>query len=159
MTPRVSLLVLFVVLTASVSRAFKAAVYEHVQLHDAPSRADAIALNVARYVEVVQEAGRKQMDMIVFPEGGLMFGMITSGELSKYAEDIPDPGANPCHSENKAHFPVLANLSCAAESNHIYVVANFYDKKPCQPGKPCPDKTLYYNTNVAFDRNGTVVSR
>ncbi|CAN7979545.1 unnamed protein product, partial [Ixodes pacificus] len=99
-------------------------------------------------------------DIIVFPEKGLMLGLDDRQKLSLHAEDIPDVGALPCL-EGGDLAPVLAALSCLARDNRIYVVANVYDHKPCPPRRtPCPpDGVLFYNTNVALDRNGTLVSR
>ncbi|KAH8038707.1 hypothetical protein HPB51_002851 [Rhipicephalus microplus] len=48
-----------------------------------------------------------------------------------------------------------------AQNNSIYLVANLIDRKPCnESDHSCPrDKVKYFNTNVAFDRNGTLVAR
>ncbi|KAG0433367.1 hypothetical protein HPB47_019988, partial [Ixodes persulcatus] len=99
-------------------------------------------------------------DIIVFPEKGLMLGLDDRQKLSLHAEDIPDAGALPCL-EGGDLTPVLAALSCLARDNRIYVVANVYDHKHCPPGRTScpPDGVLFYNTNVALDRNGTLVSR
>lgn len=99
----------------------------------------------------------QKADMIVFPEDGIMFSFSKWADVNTTAEDVPDAGAVPCV-DKKDHLPVLTNLSCMAKENQMYVVANLIDKKPCTR-QPCPEKTVFYNTNVAFDRNGTLVSR
>lgn len=70
MTPQVSLLAFCALLTASASWAFKAAVYEHVPIYNVnASRADVISQNVARYIEIVQEAGKKVRTFAVYRHG------------------------------------------------------------------------------------------
>lgn len=140
--------------------AFKAAVYEHVQMGNPfnETREVVVAKNLAVYAEAAREAAARNAEMIVFPEDGIMFGFLKWDDVNKTAEDVPNVGAVPCL-DAKDHLPVLKNLSCLARENQMYLVANLVDKKPCTKG-PCPgNNTFFYNTNVAFDRNGTLVSR
>lgn len=51
-------------------------------------------------------------------------------------------------------------LSCAAQLNKIYVVINIIEKSWCTIKDLCPkNKVLYYNTNVVFDRDGTIIAK
>ncbi|XP_040358039.2 vascular non-inflammatory molecule 2 [Ixodes scapularis] len=149
-------------LTAGTCCAFKAAVYEHVLLGDPANESfeALVAKNLDSYVQAVRAAAAQGCDIIVFPEKGLMLGLDDRQKLSMHAEDIPDVGASPCL-EGGDLAPVLAALSCLARDNRIYVVANVYDHKPCPTGRTScpPDGVLFYNTNVAFGRDGTLVSR
>lgn len=149
-------------LCAGTGLAFKAAVYEHVQQqggqHD--DRAKIVVANLEIYRNVTKNASRENADIIVFPEDGILYGLKDREEVSKWAENVPEPGVLPCLDENVT-TPLLANLSCMARESRIYLVANIIDKKPCNASDHgCPrDKIKYLNTNVAFSRNGTLVSR
>lgn len=151
--------VLVGLLCAGTGLAFKAAVYEHVQRgdHDWEQR---VAATLEIYRNATKNASLELADIIVFPEDGILFDLKDREEVNKWAEDIPEPGVLPCLKENVT-TPLLANLSCMAQESHIYLVANIIDKKPCNTSDHgCPrDKIKYFNTNVAFDRNGTLVSR
>uniref|UniRef100_V5I2E9 Putative biotinidase and vanin n=1 Tax=Ixodes ricinus TaxID=34613 RepID=V5I2E9_IXORI len=156
---RVFLSQLVICILASGAWAFRAAVFEHVQLGSpaTEARSEVVAKNLAAYKEAAKQAAAEKADMIVFPEDGIMFGFSKRADVDATAEDVPEKGGVPCV-DKKDHLPVLANLSCMAKENQMYVVANLVDKKPCTR-QPCPEKTIFYNTNVAFDRNGTLVSR
>ncbi|XP_075537853.1 pantetheinase-like isoform X2 [Dermacentor variabilis] len=145
-------------LCCSAAYAFKAAVYEHVQDVLSKERAEAVAANLAAYRLATANASRENADIIVFPEDGILYQFKNREEAGKWAEDIPKAGVVPCGSEET---PLLANLSCLAKDHKMYLVANIVDKKPCNESEhDCPrDKVKYFNTNVAFDRNGTLVSR
>jgi hypothetical protein len=51
----------------------------------------------------------------------------------------------------------IKRLSCAARDGGIYVVANLIERQFCQDC--AADNYLIYNSNVAFDANGTLVAR
>lgn len=73
----------------------------------------------------------------------------------------------PCNS-SEDYEDYLKRLSCAAANRSSYLVVNLKEKSVCTAetqaiigdNRPC-SSTGYnlYNSNVAFDRNGTVVSR
>lgn len=54
-------------------------------------------------------------------------------------------------------------MSAAARDNQIYVVINTRELMDCtrnDTGEYCPElKEYIFNTNVVFDRNGTVIDR
>ncbi|GBN20527.1 Pantetheinase [Araneus ventricosus] len=134
--------------------------------------------------EAFSQFGRTGMcrgaDILVFPESGLLpFEKPSRDWLLAFIEDIPDPkevAANPC--SEPAVFrdrPILSNLSCLARHNNIYVVANTADYKKCDVKTRCDkDKTnpsvsnctscpddghFFYNTNVVFGRDGTLIAK
>lgn len=147
-------------LCAGTGLALKAAVYEHVQQQGGLDREKMVTANLEIYGNATKNASQEHADIIVFPEDGILYGLKDREEVSKWAEDIPEPGVLPCLDKNVT-TPLLYNLSCMARANNIYLVANIIDKKPCNASDhSCPrDKIKYFNTNVAFSRNGTLVSR
>lgn len=103
------------------------------------------------------------LDIIIFPEMTLN-NMGTAVETPE-----PDAKVSPCTDVN---FPenLIKQLSCSARTHNRYVVVNVVTKTPCPDadmtanGDPrdCadrPDGFSYYNTNIVFDRSGTVISR
>lgn len=56
---------------------------------------------------------------------------------------------------------VLHRLSCLAQENKVFIVANIGTKQPCTHSDPkCPPDGRYqFNTNVAFNDNGTLIAR
>lgn len=150
-------LLLTAVLCFGTAHAFKAAVYEHVQ-SNATSRETAVAANLDAYWQATANASSEGADIIVFPEDGILYRLKNREEVGKWAEDIPEDGVMPCGSQQ---MPLLSNLSCMAKNHSIYLVANIIDRKPCnESDHSCPrDKVKFFNTDVAFSRNGTLISR
>lgn len=51
----------------------------------------------------------------------------------------------------------LRKLSCAAKQYNVYLVVNYIEKEDC---KDCGgDNINLYNSNIVFDRKGTIISR
>lgn len=61
------------------------------------------------------------------------------------------------------YFQILVTISSAARQNEIYVVINIEEFLNCNinsDNEYCPQLNLYlFNTNVVFDRNGTIIDR
>lgn len=104
------------------------------------------------------------MDIIVFPENGLLPVLSRTREtVYPFLEDIPGPESqeNSCLMRETANNYIRRTLSCLARDYSMYVVANMGDKKYCKEtddGCP-PDGRFQYNTNVVFDKDGTLVAR
>lgn len=162
------------------SNFYTAAVFEHVRYDDVVKGLTpqfAIKKNLDSYNTATKTAARQGADIIVFPEWGLYHhDSRNQSTILLFAEDVPDPTKevwNPC--EDQAIFkgrPVLQRLSCMARDNALYLVANIVDIKKCFPQESCktsdcsqdnrqcpPDGQKFFNTNVVFNRKGTLVSR
>ncbi|XP_055845560.1 vanin-like protein 2 isoform X2 [Episyrphus balteatus] len=116
--------------------------------------------NLAAYLEIIASQEAAETDIIAFPEGTL-----NSVLQSTF---VPDPTSNivPCKQSQYAHF--LQKLSCQAQISQKYIVVNLIEKENCtketqaakNDPRPCSNDGLnIFNTNVVFDRNGTVISR
>lgn len=117
------------------------------------------------YEKAATVAARKGADIIVFPEYGIFPPNSREG-LKNYLEQTPDPRevwANPCEQKEEfANRTILYTLSCMAKKSNIVVVAASGDIQPCVPqndSKCRDDGVNQFNTLVAFDRNGTLISR
>ena len=106
----------------------------------------------------------ENLDIIVFPEMTLN-GMETAVETPE-----PDDKLSPCINENYTEGNLVKLISCSARTYQRYVVVDIVTKTPCPDiemttngdKRKCTDredKMSYYNTNVVFDRNGTLISR
>eukprot|EP01127_Copromyxa_protea_P017652 TRINITY_DN5414_c0_g2_i1.p1 TRINITY_DN5414_c0_g2~~TRINITY_DN5414_c0_g2_i1.p1 ORF type:complete len:272 (-),score=53.92 TRINITY_DN5414_c0_g2_i1:29-844(-) len=138
------------------SATYKAAIASH-QIADAPNVQDAIVQNLALYKEHASLAKANGAQIVVYPE----FGIDNSGTLNnrqnalQFGETIPSAGVILCGNNS---FPlIIQTLSCLAKQNSIVVVANVYDKQPCN--QSCADNQYLYNTEVAFDEQGRLISK
>lgn len=161
--PLFSFLLISVTTCACARDYYTAAVLEHRRRGDTKvdSPQEVILKNLDIYARSVHVAKEKGADMIVFPEFGL-FPHDTRTAMKPYHEYVPDPSQacyNPCNNPSEYNRTILHTLSCLAKNNSIYLVANMADIQPCT-GTHCRDDGVYqYNTNVVFDRNGTLVTR
>ena len=168
------LLALFLMVKASVaSKGYTAAVYEHATIFKSgvQTRSEALEVmkeNIAVFQEKSRIANEKGADMIVFPEDGLYGFTFTRDEMYLYLDDIPNPSSlskswNPCTDPDRfKNTEVLHILSCMARNFSIAVVANMGDVKYCNKTSDpsCPDDGRYqFNTDVAFDTDGTLLAR
>ncbi|BFZ23470.1 hypothetical protein BsWGS_26509 [Bradybaena similaris] len=152
---------------------FKAAVYEHRVVNPRPpgvaTRAEALRYmmrNVDIYKTQAVEAKAQGADILVFPEDGIYGLNFTRESIYNYLEQIPEPLApawSPCNDPDLHQgTEILRELSCIARNNSMFLVANMGDKQPCniKTVRSCPEDGRYqFNTNVAFDPNGTLVAR
>ncbi|XP_046739491.1 vanin-like protein 1 [Diprion similis] len=125
--------------------------------------------NAENYVTIMEKAATYSTDIIVFPESSLTMGLDSSDTertlFPLYSSFIPDPGTDvPCDNSSTVVMEALRLISCGAKNNSMYVVVNLHEKENCTTtgtsSRPCPsDGYFYYNTNVAFDRKGAIVSR
>ncbi|XP_035231265.1 biotinidase-like [Stegodyphus dumicola] len=122
-----------------------------------------IAQNLAFYKIATAVAKMKGADIIVFPEYGIL-PPLTRKKLKPYLEVIPDPKEvkiNPCNERREyQNRPILYTLSCMAQQNEVAIVANLGAIQTCGGEDRCPeDGSFYFNTNVVFDKNGTLLVR
>ncbi|KAF5283860.1 hypothetical protein FQA39_LY04680 [Lamprigera yunnana] len=106
------------------------------------------------YFAFMEQAGRENVDIIVFPEYGLTGSQLTNEDLQKFGIELPNPSNNvlPCIVQN-SYNQLLTNLSCAAKRNKIYVVANVIEKINED------ENVEYHNTNIVLDRYGILIAR
>ncbi|XP_034483901.1 vanin-like protein 2 [Drosophila innubila] len=116
--------------------------------------------NYDGYVEIINSENAKATDIIVFPEATL------NGLNSTSFVPDPEKNINPCLEDAEFNYyaEFLVKLSCAARNVSKYIVINLSERQLCsdtpEDTRPCaPNGFNVFNTNVVFDRNGTVVSR
>lgn len=154
-------------------RTFKAAVYEHAVIlptyrQTAVPRGVALEnmmKNLLIYQQQAERAAAEGADIIVFPEDGLYGMSMTRVAMEPYLEYIPDPNVekwSPCNDPGRHRdSEVQQFLSCLARNYSMYVVANVGDFQPCEAtNSMCPkDEHYQYNTNVVYDRTGTMIAK
>lgn len=112
--------------------------------------------NLNEYTKIILSSETKDVDVLVFPESTL-----NNLETAVY---VPEPQLeiSPCDSKDSTFDVILKNVSCSAKKTKKYVLINLTEKTDCDTDKDkkCPDsKIKYYNANVVFDREGTIVSK
>jgi pantetheine hydrolase len=104
------------------------------------------------------------LDIIVFPEMTLN-SMATAVEIPEVDEKL-----SPCDSDKFQAGNSMKQISCAAKTHQRYVVVNMVTKAKCPDPEMIANKDprncsaradgfSYYNTNIVFDRKGTLISR
>ncbi|XP_065082277.1 vanin-like protein 1 [Ochlerotatus camptorhynchus] len=113
-------------------------------------------IHLQAYKELMRSEEAKLTDIVVFPE-------LTLNTLMDPIP-VPDPqdAIIPCVQDSP---DLLAQLSCLAIETGKYIVINLSesfdcDSLPPEDLRPCDPAAYHrYNTNVVFDRNGTLVAR
>ncbi|XP_055597095.1 vanin-like protein 1 [Uranotaenia lowii] len=128
--------------------------FDYTDKEDLPP-ANYTAQAIQRYASIINSVEADPVDILVFPEYGL-----SSSEMASFVPDPRDRIA-PC---NLLHYePVVRDMSCLARHRRKYLVVNLVEKARCpEPfdDRPCPSDELYrFNTNVVFDRHGTVIGK
>lgn len=141
---------------------YMAAVVEYSPvIYDTPRAT--ILENVNQYETIISNASHYGVDIIVFPEAGLTGVHIPAerDQAKEYLVEIPSPesATRPC--SDSTCDKVLQKLSCAANENKIYVAVNLLEIQYCSKDEvDCPEDCAYfYNTNIVFDREGTIIAR
>ena len=146
--------------------AYKAAV---VEFRPDNTNENRIQNNLDGYSTILQNLGRGAVDIIVFPEAGLL-GLSASinnrDAIYPYLEQIPEPNQdgsptiNPCIDSSYSHHSILHQLSCFARDFETVIVANMGEVQNCSGVKECPKDGRYqYNTNVVFESDGRLIAR
>ncbi|XP_067267156.1 biotinidase [Chanodichthys erythropterus] len=153
---------------------YVAAVYEHrVRLNSNPrvpldrrSALEHMKQNLHVFEEQTVLAAQQGAQIIVFPEDAIHGFNFTRASIAGYLETVPDPQEvtwSPCADPHR--FPdteVLQSLSCMAQKNRLFVVANMPSRQSCnRTANPrCPANGQYqFNTNVVFSDQGVIVAR
>ncbi|XP_045454230.1 vanin-like protein 1 [Melitaea cinxia] len=116
------------------------------------------AVNLQNYVTLIQDAAQQGADIVVFPEMTLTSGRSVVVPMNGTLREYPVPAVYP-----DLYDEILVTISSAARQNEIYVVINIEEFLNCiinSDNEYCPQLNLYlFNTNVVFDRNGTIIDR
>lgn len=109
------------------------------------------------YVALIGQAAAAEADIIVFPEATL-----TQPDQSQLVPQ-PEDRIAPYLSQDYPSDGLMSRISEAALRNRIYVVINLTMRRPCESVatvRVCEphETTVRFNTNVVFDRSGTVIS-
>ncbi|XP_060798616.1 biotinidase [Neoarius graeffei] len=160
--------------TAEEDLFYTAAVFEHqVLLNPEPKVAvgrKAALQHMDRNLEVFEKqatsAAQQGAQILVFPEDAIHGFNYSRASIAGYLETVPDPGAvtwSPCADPDRfQNTEVLHRLSCMAQKNSLFLVANMPDCQPCNRSVDplCPaDGRYQFNTDVVFSDNGTIVAR
>jgi predicted amidohydrolase len=116
---------------------YKAAVLEY-QPTVADTAQNTILKNLEEYRKFAEKAAAQQVDILVFPEYGLTTLVV---DPEDYAVKITNTNEN----------VVIKKLRLLARDHHIYVVVNLLEE--------VGEQEIYYNTNLVFDRTGSVISK
>ncbi|XP_015178474.1 PREDICTED: vanin-like protein 2 [Polistes dominula] len=142
------------------SKSYVAAVVEFAPSNVANNSKQTIQSNVARYEKLIQDASAQTADIIVFPEDGITtYHLPQKSEMDSVSTVIPSARFTPCTQHLDGMTEELKRLSCAAMKNQIYVVINIAERVPCYDNECPKGESLYYNSNVVFDRNGTIIAK
>ncbi|KAG5264343.1 hypothetical protein AALO_G00252700 [Alosa alosa] len=156
------------------SPSYVAAVYEHLVVLNPNPR---VALGRRAALEHMQKnldvfeqqaalAAQQGAQILVFPEDAIQGFNFTRASIAGYLEAVPDTTEvtwNPC--SERARFPdteVLQRLSCMAQKNSLYLVANMAGIQVCNSTTDAhcpPDGRYQFNTDVVFTSDGTLVAR
>eukprot|EP01125_Pyxidicula_operculata_P013552 TRINITY_DN449_c1_g1_i1.p1 TRINITY_DN449_c1_g1~~TRINITY_DN449_c1_g1_i1.p1 ORF type:complete len:514 (+),score=97.13 TRINITY_DN449_c1_g1_i1:62-1603(+) len=152
------------------SNTYKAAVVEyapHLPPYNVTERSEALRVmmsNMDEYEIFLRNSSTQNVDIIVFPEDGL-YGpnFQTKQSILPFLEPIPDTVVNPCdtwNGEKQAISPITYRASCLAFKYGIALVMNMGDIVPCVDNSTCPPEGHFqFNTQVAFDKNGTFLAK
>ncbi|KAK4878068.1 hypothetical protein RN001_010574 [Aquatica leii] len=122
--------------------------------------AERVRKNVDGYLKILDDIGKKhKLDIVVFPEATLTITAFveTKIDLSPYTFEISDSSDSLCTTQETTS---LTRLACAAQKLKTYMVINLYERARCKPTSECSKIGWeFYNTNIVFDRNGSVISK
>lgn len=125
--------------------------------------ADIIKNTQTAYLNFIDEAHEKNVDILVFPEAtfNYHFAFEKRELLLEYAIELPDPEHLVTPATETSRFSsILVNFSQNIRKNQVYTLINIVEKENCANTIKCSETGWnLYNTNVVFDRNGTIISR
>lgn len=95
---------------------------------------------------------------MVFPEYGLTgFHDDVQDNTNAYSTALPEVGVAPADYDSSTttnYSKALIDLSLAAREFGVYLVVNLIER-----AQNASNATVFYNTNVVFDRNGAVLAK
>ena len=110
--------------------------------------------NIDLYLKFINSTDTENLDIIVFPEMTLS---LNDSSL------VPNPVDKVVPCESEIYKGLVSQISCAAKNRTKYIVINLTEKSKCpEPNdpRPCaPNGENLFNTNIVFDRSGTVISK
>lgn len=167
--PFFSFLVAVILCIYVVAADYVGAVAEHTVFmgKDTDSSAYKLNVNLDIYANLTALASTRKVQILVFPEFGLVPANADSREsLYPYAEVIPavNPSspAIPCTDATFSDKVIMQRMSCAARDNRVALLVNTVDYVSCEAATDsnCPSDNHYqYNTNVVFDETGRFVAK
>ena len=108
---------------------------------------------------------KQDVDLIVFPESGLMTGIRNRQMALQYSIQMPNKLTGLCENIEDIYdlsVSILKRLSCLAMKYEIFIVAQMLDKQPCNKNQTteCRDDGYYiFNTAIMFDRTGQLIAK
>ncbi|XP_023232354.1 pantetheinase-like isoform X2 [Centruroides sculpturatus] len=164
------MLATFLVLSSSIDAEipkrnwYVAAVFEHIHRSMVgPFNVSAVLDNLEAFSQAADVAAQHDVDILVFPEMAILPPSQSRQQIFPLLEEVPDPEKvewNPCVEGDEKENVITRNLSCSARRNNMYVVGNLGRKEKCEGDSGCPyDGYYHFNTNVVFDREGTLIAR
>ncbi|XP_076267927.1 vanin-like protein 1 isoform X2 [Rhynchophorus ferrugineus] len=125
---------------------YRVAVIEHNSV-DQSTPALTIEKNLVDYVNSIEFAKKNSAKMVVFPEYGLT-DLVQDPE--DYAIELP-----PLYTSNfSASDDTLLRLSNTAKEHAVYLVVNLLERE-----RDSSNKSTFYNTNIVFAKNGTLITK
>jgi len=160
------LTILLALVNLNVEGRYIAGVVQHVVVEGATNPRDIINQNLVAYKLHAEAAGKRGVNMLVFPEFGLGGEVQSRNGLYPYLEDIPDISNGqviiPCLTVNPQTHPITVNASCWAREYNLTSAIEYYDLKICDTTSDpnCPaDGRYQYNTEVVFDSEGKIIAK
>ena len=152
-------------LCLSLSATYKAAVVEFYpdQFHLPNVRIQNNLKGFELALDALSKAGGA--NIVVFPEDAILGeAFFSREEIAPYLEAIPEvtttlSRVNPCSDSSFGNRPILQKLSCLAKKYSVVLVANMGDIQPCTSEKCPKDQKFYFNTNVVFETDGTLIAK
>ncbi|XP_030762889.1 vanin-like protein 3 isoform X1 [Sitophilus oryzae] len=117
-----------------------------------------LEFNTRNYVDIIAKATEnKDMDLIIFPESTLTY-------LNSYATTAatlpPLYDVVLCNYSEDSYSKFLEEFSCAAIKYNVTIVINLTEKDKCDTSTNCDETDhIFYNTNVVFGTNGSLLAR
>ena len=125
-----------------------------------------LTANIDQYLVFMEQANNLGGDIIVFPEYGVT-GIGFSNEVDRKAARefmvVGEVGRNYCVGEYvNNNDELMEMIGCGAHDNNIYVVVNIGEMVNCTHAQiECKHEDGFntFNTNLVFDRSGTLIAK